>query len=201
MYALGYVIGLILRVLGVLLLVAALLGLTIWGGTQIVRAFGSGNAPPPPQPVQPPPTGPVQPPPSGSPGFSLHESEGGIPYAGASWATDVAPDEIEVLTAGPLRVAGVSLSGGAERGSVLLLLPGTNVVPYQVSGLIAGSNWHGAYRPVANPSAEETWRPLANDRVAAMRQAPNCSSGRGCNIVDVLIVGPGPKVVAQWTVQ
>lgn len=128
-----------------------------------------------------------------------YESEGGIPYSGTSWVTDVAPDEIEVFTAGPACIAGVCLPGGSERGSVIVLLPGSEVVRYEVTDVIAGSNWHGSYRPLSSPTDQSTWNSLAIDRVLAMQQAPNCTPGKGCKMVDVLIVDPN-GVVAQWTI-
>lgn len=130
--------------------------------------------------------------------FTPYESEGGVPFSGSEWNADVAPDEIEVLTAGPLTIAGVSLKGGETRGSVLILLPGTKVVTYKVTNLLSGSNWHASYRPLS--ANETTWRALAADRVAAMQLSPNCTPGKGCLVVDVLVIGPA-GVVAQWTVQ
>lgn len=128
-----------------------------------------------------------------------YDKAGGIPYSGTTWAVDVAPDEIEVLTAGPACIAGVCLPGGTERGSLIILLPGAEVIHYEVTGLIAGSNWHGAYRPLGDPANESTWRALANDRISAMQQAPNCTPGTGCKVIDVLVVGPN-GVVAQWVI-
>jgi len=132
--------------------------------------------------------------------WTPYESEGGVSYNGTTWSVDVAPDEIEVLTAGPATIAGVSLPGGVERGSIIILLPGSEVIHYEVSGLIAGSNWHGSYRPVGDPTIETTWRSLAEDRIKAMQIAPNCTSGKGCVTIDVLVIGPGNKVVAQWVI-
>jgi len=127
----------------------------------------------------------------------LYESEGGIPYNGTDWNLDVAPDEIEVLTSGPATVAGVKLPGGTNRGSVIVFLPASSeVVRYTATGLLPGSNWHGAYRPLV--ADEAMWRRIAEDRVQAMMVAPNCTPGKGCKVVDVLVVGPTGKV-AQWT--
>lgn len=147
------------------------------------------------------PNTPTPVPPSSGSGFVPYEQEGGIPWSGAAWSADVAPDEIEVLTAGPANIAGVSLPGGVDRGSVIVFLPDPKkVVQYTVTGLVTGANWHGSYRPLTDPTTESTWRILANDRVAAMQEAPNCTSGLGCVIIDVLVVGP-EGVVAQWVVQ
>jgi len=133
--------------------------------------------------------------------WNPYEFEGGIPYNGTTWSVDVAPDEIEVFTSGPACIAGVCLPGGTERGSIIILLPGSEVVHYEVTGVIPGSNWHGSYRPLSGDSAgEATWRALANDRIAAMQVAPNCTPGKGCTVIDVLVVGPDNKVVAQWVV-
>lgn len=151
-----------------------------------------------------PPAATAQPPvaaPAAVTGWNPYDSAGGIPYNGTSWNVDVAPDELEVFTAGPASIAGINLPGGIERGSIIILLPGTEVIHYEVTGVIAGSNWHGSYRPIGgNPSAEATWLSLANDRVAAMQTAPNCTPGKGCIVIDVLVVGPGNIVVAQWVV-
>lgn len=134
--------------------------------------------------------------------FVPYEPEGGIPYSGSTWNVDVAPDEIEVLTGGPACIAGVCLPGGTNRGFVIILLPDPDVVvSYTVTGLVAGSNWHASYRPLSMPNLENVWRSLAEDRVAAMRLAPNCTDGNGCDIIDVLIVGPNEVVVDQWIVQ
>lgn len=132
--------------------------------------------------------------------WPLYENEGGIPYDGSTFNVDVAPDEIEVLTAGPAVIAGIELPGGVDRGSIIILLPDRDkVVSYKISGLIPGANWHGSYRPIENPASEANWRALANDRVLAMQVAPNCTSGTGCTTIDVLVIGPS-GVIAQWVV-
>ena len=82
----------------------------------------------------------------------------------------------------------------------MILLPSSEVIHYEVTGLVTVSNWHGAYRPVDSPSAEATWRSLAEDRIKAMKVAPNCTPGTGCVTIDVLVVKPGNVVVAQWTI-
>lgn len=129
-----------------------------------------------------------------------YDSAGGIPYNGTAWNVDVAPDELEIFTAGPACIAGVCLPGGETRGSIIILLPGAQVIHYEVTGVIAGSNWHGSYRPLGDPTVEATWRSLALDRIAAMQKAPNCTPGTGCLTIDVLVVGPGNTVVDKWTV-
>ncbi len=127
------------------------------------------------------------------------ESEGGIPFNGTNVAFDVAPDEIEVFTAGPVSVNGIMLSGGATRGSIVIFLPDpTMVVHYEATNVIAGSNWHGSYRPQTDPTAQSTWSSLVNFTVNNMRLAPNCSYGTGCTTIDVLIISPS-GVVDQFT--
>lgn len=169
--------------------------------TQLAKAKEPAvNDTPIPQPT-PTLSEPTQPAAPTSSEWIPYESEGGIPYSGTTWATDVAPDEIEVLTAGPACIAGVCLPGGVERGTIIIMLPASDVVVhYTVTGLIAGSNWHGSYRPVVDPSIEATWRSLAEDRIRAMQIAPNCTPGTGCVTIDVLVIGPGNKVVAQWVI-
>lgn len=130
-----------------------------------------------------------------------YESEGGIPYNGSEWDCDVAPNEIQVLTGGPAEINGVKLPGGTnpDRGSVILLLPEDIVISYTVRELIAGSNWHGAYDYNRVPT-EDDWQLLVENRVEAMMEAPNGTSGKGCQIVDVLVV-QGEKIVFQNTYQ
>lgn len=140
-----------------------------------------------------------------------YESEGGIPFNGTVAEFDVAPDEIEVLTAGPARIAGVDLPGGETRGSIILMLPDQDsdsqhtprVIRYRVDNLIPGSNWHGSYRPLQsnrNAKSISTWASLAKDRAQAMIEAPNCSFGTGCETLDILVVKPGNEVAFQTTV-
>ncbi len=127
------------------------------------------------------------------------ESEGGIPFNGDAINVDVAPDELEVVTAGPVEVNGITLPGGYDRGSVVIFLPGAEVVHYTASGVIPGSNWHASYRPQSDPTSESTWMSLVDFTVANMMSAPNCTPGTGCVTLDVLIVGPS-GVIGQWTV-
>ncbi len=130
-----------------------------------------------------------------------YESEGGIPYNGSEWTCDVAPDEIECLSVGPGESAGVEFKGGAnpDRGGIFIFLPGKEVIRYQVKKLIEGSNWHGAYDYNRTPT-EEDWKLLVEDRIQAMMQAPNGTSGKGCQIVDVAVISDG-KVIFQKTYQ
>lgn len=130
----------------------------------------------------------------------FYESEGGIPYNGNEWNVDVAPDESEVFTGGPAEVLGVKLEGGSnpDRGSVIILLPfGDKVINYTIKNVIAGSNWHGAIDYGRAPT-EKDWKILVDDRVKAMMEAPNGTSGKGCQIVDVVVV-QGDKIIFQET--
>ena len=128
-----------------------------------------------------------------------YESEGGIPYSGSEWTCDVAPDEIECLSVGPGESVGVEFKGGAnpDRGGIFIFLPGEQVIRYQASKLIEGSNWHGAYDYNRVPK-ENDWKLLLDDRVKAMMEAPNGTSGKGCQIVDVAVISDG-SVVFQTT--
>lgn len=131
--------------------------------------------------------------------WKTYDDAGGIPYNGTTWNVDVAPDELEVFTGGPMCIFGHCLPGGKDRGSVIVFLPAADrVVRYEVTRVLPGSNWHGSYRPL-DPLAQATWLALANNRVTAMGAAPNCTPGTGCLVVDVLIVGPD-GVIDQWTV-
>jgi len=128
-----------------------------------------------------------------------YESEGGVPYNGNEIFFDVAPDEIEVYTAGPVTALGIHLPGGALRGSIVIMLnSSTNVVHYELSDVIPGSGWHASYRPLGNVSDETTWRSLADLTIKNLSIAPNCTPGVGCQTIDVLVIDHN-GVVAQWT--
>jgi hypothetical protein len=131
---------------------------------------------------------------------AFYETEGGIPYEGTSWNVDVAPNEIEVFTGGPCEINGVKLPGGTnpDRGSVVILLPSSQVIHYTIKGVISGSNWHGAIDFVDKVPQEKDWKALVNDRVQAMSVEPNGTLGKGCKVVDVLVV-QGTNVVFQQT--
>lgn len=133
---------------------------------------------------------------------AFYESEGGIPYNGTEWNVDVAPDEIEVFTCGPAEINGVVLKGGSnpDRGGVIVLLPdpkNEKVINYTIKKVIAGSNWHGAIDFGRVPT-EKDWKMLVDDRVKAMMEAPNGTSGKGCQIVDVVVI-QGDNVIYQKT--
>lgn len=127
----------------------------------------------------------------------LYENEGGIPFNGTSISLDVSPKEVEVVTGGPMTINGRALPGGTDRGSVVIFLPGSSVTSYKATEVVSGSNWHGSYSFGRTPT-EVDWRALAEDRIAAMKQSPNCSTGKGCQTIDVLIVGPS-GIVADWS--
>lgn len=117
------------------------------------------------------------------PGFLRAEDR--IP-PGTSMEITVEDGEIHAITAGTIRVAGVSLYGGQDRGSVVVLLPSAT---YNITELNPTWNWHGAFRLEAN-GAES----LA-DVLAAQQMIPGtCSDSNGCSIVDVLVVGPNGAI-------
>lgn len=128
-----------------------------------------------------------------------YESEGGVPYNGKEINFDVAPDEIEIYTAGPVTALGIHLPGGTNRGSIVIMLnSSTTVVHYTLSDVIPGSGWHASYRPLGSVSDEATWRELADLTIKNMSIAPNCTPGIGCLVIDVLVIDHN-GVVAQWT--
>lgn len=99
--------------------------------------------------------------------------------------------EIHAVTAGTIRVAGVSLPGGQDRGSVVILLPPAT---YHITELTPTWNWHGAFRLEPNG-----WGALA-DVLAAQQMIPGtCSGTNGCSFVDVLVVGPD-GLISQYEV-
>lgn len=117
-------------------------------------------------------------------------SEGGVPKTGTTMDVRVDEGTLHVMTSGPITVAGVRLPGGEGRGSVVIFLPGDT---YHVTGLVWRQNWHGAYNGPAN-----LWPELAEDRIAAMFSPDNCGP-TACQIVDLLVVGPGGQIVKQET--
>jgi hypothetical protein len=116
-------------------------------------------------------------------------SETGIP-PGTTLTIEVDPETLHVVTAGPACLEGICVPGGEQRGSVIILLPRDE--PYTLTNLVPTQNWHGAYH-----GSPEQWEILAEDRVAAMHMANNCTGGNPCAIVDVLVVGP-EGVVSQY---
>jgi len=129
-----------------------------------------------------------------------YESEGGLPTSESIWIFDVSPNEIEVLSGGPASINGVDLPGGAnpDRGSVIIMLPADNkVISYKVTSLVPGANWHGSYKYGRVPT-EADWQALRDDRIQAMFTEPNGSLGKGCKLVDVLVV-KGNDVIFQKT--
>jgi len=130
-----------------------------------------------------------------------YESEGGLPTSDSSWSFDVQPKEIEVVTGGPGMINNVKLPGGEnpDRGFVIIMLPSTETIRYEVTELWPGSNWHGAYKYGRTPT-EADWRALKDNRVTAMMdpEIGNGKSGKGCSIVDVVVV-QGDKVIFQET--
>lgn len=131
-----------------------------------------------------------------------YDVAGGIPYNGREWHGDVAPDEIEVFTGGPMTVEVIdsqgkavkkAFPGGENRGTVILFVGKDKVSPIRVDGVIPGANWHGAYRPVESP--QKSWQSLLDDRLGAMKAAPNCTPGKGCEQVDFLVIEASTKQV------
>ncbi|MCI0561680.1 MAG: hypothetical protein MN733_24590 [Nitrososphaera sp.] len=122
---------------------------------------------------------------SAYPGF--FQAEDRIPPSGISTMEIVVrAGEIHAITAGTISVAGISLYGGQDRGSVVVLLPSAT---YNVTDLNPTFNWHGVFHLEPNE-----WQSLA-DVLAAQQMIPGtCSDGDGCSIVDVLVVGPNGKV-------
>lgn len=130
-----------------------------------------------------------------------YESEGGLPTSSTSWSFDVFPEEIEVVTGGPGMINNVKLPGGEnpDRGFVIIMLPSTETIRYEITELCPGSNWHGAYKYGRNPTQVD-WQTLGNDRVSAMMdpEIGNGKSGKGCAIVDFVVV-QGSNVIFQET--
>jgi len=118
-----------------------------------------------------------------TPGLSL--KTGSVPAAeNGTWEVSVDQNEIHVWTSGPVCLAGICLKGGETRGSVVLMLPSD--IPYQLTGLIPGENWHGEY---FSPNPDQ-WQELADERIDAMQKKGNCTGDTSCNFIDVLVVSP-----------
>lgn len=163
------------RVLVAIIGAVAVIGAAVIGAPHVLCRFDVSFCPPPPAT-------------SGIP--QPFRSEDGIPN-GAEMSILVEAGTMHVLTSGPLCVDGTCLPGGERRGSVAVLLPGE--ASYRITGLVPSQNWHGAYR-----AAENTWEVIANDRVQSMKRPGNCTGGSGCEVVDVIVVGPA-GIVTQYS--
>jgi len=132
-----------------------------------------------------------------------YEKEGGLPTSGTTWTFDVFPEEIEVLTGGPGMINGVKLPGGdnPDRGFVIIMLPSTDTIRYEVTELWPGSNWHAAYKYGRIP-IEADWRALLDQRSFAMfdPNEGNGAHGKGVLILDQVVV-QGNEVIFQRTVE
>jgi hypothetical protein len=126
---------------------------------------------------------------------------GGIPGAGETeLSIPVNFGEVHVITSGPVCVSGteICLLGGVDsqkRGSVVVLLPRDE--PYLLTGLVPLNNWHGSYTAQTNhaQALAESW---ANEMTEKLPSNMNCDGG--CDIIDILIIGPD-GVVESYTVQ
>ncbi len=120
--------------------------------------------------------------------LTRYYSQSQVPPSGSTMDIAVETGTLHVLTSGPICLAGVRLTGGEGRGSVVIMLPGAT---YHVTCLLPRLNWHGAYTGPA-----DSWKQLADDRVSAMF-APNNCGDQGCKVVDLLVVGPNGVVNRQ----
>lgn len=115
-------------------------------------------------------------------------SKAGIPD-GSIYTAQVNPGELHLFTAGPVCVLGTCLSGGETRASVIAMQSLDSSYSVELSGLVAYSNWYGAYK--AEP---EFWDGLINATVDGMKKPGNCSNGKVCEIIDVIIIDAGAIV-------
>ena len=141
--------------------------------------------------------------------ISFYELEGGIPYESKTedrcdgeWYADVSPEELIAFTSGPVAMEEVfKLEGGADPdiGNVTILVPDseTKDTVYKLIELCAGSNWYGAWLLNRIPT-ENDWMKLLDDRVVAMMKAPNGTSGKGCDIVNVIVI-QGEEILYEET--
>lgn len=118
-------------------------------------------------------------------------SESGIPNS-TSLKVKVDPETIHILTSGPICVDRTCLSGGKNRGSIVILLPREK--EYTLTNLIPAQNWHGAYS-----GQPDRWKLLVEVKVNEMKMSGNCTGGKACEIVDILVVGPN-GVISQYEI-
>jgi hypothetical protein len=119
-------------------------------------------------------------------------SEGNIPDS-TMLKVDVGSGTIHCLTSGPVCFETTCLPGGENRGSVVILLPRGE--SYTLTHMVPTQNWHGAYY-----GQLDQWNLLAEERISAMQKPGNCTDGRACSIVDVLVIGE-EGIVAHYTVE
>lgn len=106
-----------------------------------------------------------------------------------TYTTEIAKNQIGVLTCGPVRINDIFLPGGADpdRGSVVILLPENDKTTiYNFYELVPGHNWFGIYN--VNEVNPNNVNILTNKHITEMRLPPNGTSGNGCTIIDVLIL-------------
>lgn len=153
------------------------------------------QAPAVPAPSQPAPA-PAAPAVEPKPSVYVGRGQDNVPN-GSSWLLEVKDNEVKVLTGGPMMVEGtdVRFSGGKDRGSILVLLPGK----YQLRALVPLQNWIGdAVITGMSPKDPAAFGELIKDRVAMMRIAPNCTLARGCAIIDYAVLD-GKTVLDKGT--
>lgn len=114
------------------------------------------------------------------PGYIDGESH--VPKDSTTIQGYVPTGQIHAITGGTARVKDISLPGGVDRGSVIILLPEWS---YTVEGLNPNYNWRGMFK-----LASDDWKALAKVLAAQQMIPGTCSDGDGCSTIDVLAVGP-----------
>lgn len=125
---------------------------------------------------------------NGASGVVRFISKGSIPD-GSTYTAQVNPGELHLFTAGPVCVLGTCLNGGETRASVIAMQSLDSSYSVELSGLVAFSNWYGAYK--ADP---ESWNGLISATVDGMKKPGNCSNGKACETIDVIIIDAGAIV-------
>lgn len=143
--------------------------------------------------------------PSSKSSFVPYESLGGVPFYSSEFRGNVSPDEIMVITGGPMSVSVKdekenlvtrTFEGGIDKGTIIIFVGANKTNPVNVSGLELGANWFGKYRPENAPL--KSWPQIMANSIINMQKEPNCTSGKGCKNLDWIIINADSnKVIGE----
>ena len=99
----------------------------------------------------------------------------------------VLPGTIGVITSGPICIEDECLPGGINRGSVTILMPKMGEPMTYAVEVLPYSNWYGSY--AVSEIDEAAALQVAAKHVELMKLSPNCTDGKGCDLIDIAIAG------------
>lgn len=137
--------------------------------------------------------------------FIPYESEGGVPFNSREFRGNVSPDEIMVITGGPMSItiadekgnlATKAFEGGIDKGTVMIFVGKYQTNLVNVNGVEPGANWVGKFRTEKKPV--DSWPQVLANSIVNMNQAPNCTQGQGCKEIDWVVIDSSTyQVIAE----